>query len=98
METRFLRGYLSPVGYSLRSGHTRAVGTTVEMSFRLDAVADHLHAAVLANRGEGVYGALEAVEGALVATCHGYWNALAFRTPVTNAASLTVVAVRQMHK
>jgi hypothetical protein len=51
-------------------GHARAVGAAVEVPVRFYAVADDLHPAVLAYRGEGVYGALEAVEGVRVAAGH----------------------------
>ena len=43
----------------------RTVRTTVEGAVRLDAVADHLAAAVLAHRRQLLYGALEAVERVL---------------------------------
>ena len=61
---------LGPVGDPLGPGHARAVGAAVEVPIRLDAVADDLHPAVLTHRGQGVYGALEAVEGVLVPPRH----------------------------
>jgi hypothetical protein len=55
---------LGPVGDPLGPGHARAVGAAVEMPIRLHAVAYDPDATVLAHWGEGVYGALEVVEGA----------------------------------
>jgi hypothetical protein len=61
---------LGPVGYPFGAGLARAVGAAEEASVRLHAVAYDLDAAVLAGRGEGVDGALEAVEGVRVASGH----------------------------
>ena len=69
-------GASGPVGDPLGAGHARAVGAAVEVAVRLDAVADHPHPAVLARRGEGVDGALEAVEGARLASGQGYLEGL----------------------
>jgi hypothetical protein len=63
---------LGPVGDPLGPGHARAVGAAVEMPIRLHAVAYDPDATVLAHWGEGVYGALEAVEGVRVASWHTY--------------------------
>ena len=38
-----------PVGDAFGPRHARAVGAAVEVALRLDAVADHLHAAILAS-------------------------------------------------
>src|SRR5215216_1361452 len=67
---RVCRVCLGPVGDPFGTGHARAVGATVEMTIRLHAVTDDLHAAVLADRGEGVDRALEAVEGVRVPPRH----------------------------
>jgi hypothetical protein len=69
------------------------VGTTIEVPVCFYAVTDHLHAAVLARRGEGVDRALEAVEGMRIATGHGCLERL--EVPYTgNQPTLTVIAVR----
>jgi hypothetical protein len=68
--------YLGSVGDPFDPGHARAVGAAVEAAVRLHAVTDHLDAAVLAGRSEGVDGALEAVEGTRVATGHSYLERL----------------------
>jgi hypothetical protein len=52
------------------------MGAAVEVPIRFDAVAYDLHAAVLAHWGEGVYGALEAVEGARPFSGHTYLKSL----------------------
>ncbi len=67
---------LGPVGDPLGPGHARAVGAAVEVAVRLDAVADHLHPAEFANGGEGVDGALKAVEGTRLAAGHGHLERL----------------------
>ena len=67
---------LRPVGDPFCSGHARAVGAAVEVAIHLHTVADHLHAAVLAGWGEGVDGALEAVEGARPFPGHTYLEGL----------------------
>ena len=54
----------------LRPGHARAVGAAEEPAVGLDAVADHLHPAVLADRGERVDGALEDVTGVRISPRH----------------------------
>jgi hypothetical protein len=46
------------------------MGAAVEVAVRLDAVSDDLHSAVLAGGGEGMYGALKAVEGVRGSTGH----------------------------
>ena len=66
---RILRS-LDPVGDAFGPGHARTVGAAVEVTVGLHAVADDLHATVLAGGGEGVNGALEAVEGARLTTGH----------------------------
>jgi hypothetical protein len=65
-----------PVGDAFRAGHARTVGAAVEVTVRLDAVADHLHATVLAGGGKGVNGALEAVEGVRIVPGHTYLEGL----------------------
>jgi hypothetical protein len=63
---------LGPIRDPFRSCHTSAVCTAIEVAVRLNAVADHLHAAVLAGGGQSVDSALEAVEGARLAPRHTY--------------------------
>jgi hypothetical protein len=62
--------YLGPVSHPFCSGYARAVSAAVEVPVRLDAVTNHLHPAVLADRGEGVDGTLEAIEGVPAVTSH----------------------------
>jgi hypothetical protein len=83
-----------PVGDAFRAGHARTVGAAIERTFRLDAVADHFHAAIFTGGREGVNRTLETVESVRSLAGHAYLEALEFRTPVTNAPTLTVVAVR----
>jgi hypothetical protein len=64
------------------------------MTVPFHAVADHLHAAVLANRGKGMDGALEGVEGVRVPPGILTSKDLSFRTPTTNAPTLTVALTR----
>jgi hypothetical protein len=52
------------------------MGAAEKATVSLHAVADNLDATVLAGRGEGVDRALEAVEGARVATGHTYLEGL----------------------
>ena len=54
---------LDAVRDAFRACHARAVGAAVKRAVRLDAVADHLDTAILAVWREGMYRALEAVEG-----------------------------------
>jgi hypothetical protein len=68
--------YLGSVRDPFRPGHARAVSAAVEVTIRLHAVADDLHAAVLADGGEGVDRALEAVEGARTFPGHIYLEGL----------------------
>src|SRR5215210_9595157 len=65
-----------PVGDAFRAGHASAVGAAVEVTVRLDAVPDHLDAAILASRSQGVDSTLEAVEGMRVATGHTHLESL----------------------
>jgi hypothetical protein len=52
------------------------VGAAVEVAVCLYAVSDHLDAAILAGRREGVDCTLEAVEGARSLTGHAYLKSL----------------------
>jgi hypothetical protein len=52
------------------------VGGAVEVSVCLDAVPDHLDAAVLAGWRDGMDGTLEAVEGARSFSGHAYLKSL----------------------
>jgi hypothetical protein len=52
------------------------VGAAVKRAVRLDAVPDHLDAAILAVGREGMYRALEAVESVRVSTGHTYLKGL----------------------
>src|SRR5215203_6849932 len=56
--------------------HTRAVGAAVEVAVCLDAMPNHLDAAVLAGWREGVDCTLEAVEGARLVPGHTYLKSL----------------------
>jgi hypothetical protein len=67
---------LGPVRDPFGPGHARAVGAAVEAAIRLYSVADDLHPAVLAGGGEGMYSALEAVEGACLVPGHTYLEGL----------------------
>ena len=57
-------------------------------------MTDHLHAAVLANGGEGVDRALEAVEGMYVTTGHGHLERLEVPYADNKLADLIVVVMR----
>src|SRR5215217_2199089 len=65
-----------PVGDAFRAGHARAVGAAVEVTVCLDAMADHLDAAVLASGSQSVDCTLEAVEGAHLTPRHTYLEGL----------------------
>jgi len=52
------------------------MGAAVEVTLRLHAVADDLNTAMFTGRGEGVDGALEAVEGVRVATGQSNFESL----------------------
>jgi hypothetical protein len=77
---RKLRTYPSEgsgtVRHAFRSCHARTVGAAVEVTVRLNAVPDNLDAAVLADGGEGVDRALEAVERVRGAIGHSHLKAL----------------------
>ena len=59
-----------------RSGHACTVGAAVKRAVRLDAVADHLHAAILTRGREGVNCTLETVEGERSLAGHTYLEGL----------------------
>ena len=63
---------LDAVRDAFRACHARAVGAAVKRAVRLDAVPYHLDAATLAVGREGMYRALEAVEGVRVSTGDGH--------------------------
>jgi hypothetical protein len=52
------------------------MGTAIEVAVRLNAVADHLHAAILTRGREGVNRALETVEGVRLVPGHTYLKSL----------------------
>jgi len=62
------------------------MSTAIEVAVGFYAVADYLDITVFANRGEGIYGALEAVEGVRVSTGHSDGE----RLIVVVAADLTL--------
>ena len=66
------RSDLDAVRHALCACHARAVGAAIERAVRLDAVPDHLDAAILADRGERVDRTLETVEGVRVPAGHAY--------------------------
>src|SRR5215216_3471218 len=68
--------YLGPVGDPFGPCHARAVSAAVKRAVRLDAVPDHLDAAILAIGREGMYRALEAIESVRVSTGHTYLKGL----------------------
>jgi hypothetical protein len=65
-----------PVGDPFCACHACTVGAAVEVTVRLDAVADHLHAAILAGGSQSVDCTLEAVKGARLAPRHTYLEGL----------------------
>jgi hypothetical protein len=70
------RSDLDAVRHAFRACHARAVGAAVKRAVRLDAVPDHLDAAILAVGREGMYRALEAVESVRVSSGHTYLKGL----------------------
>jgi hypothetical protein len=70
------RSDLDAVRHALCACHARAVGAAIERAVRLDAVPDHLDAAILAVGREGMYRAFEAVESVRVSTGHTYLKGL----------------------
>src|SRR5215218_1455912 len=67
---------LGPVGDPFGPCYACTVGAAVKVTVSLNAVADHLHAAILALGREGMYRALEAVESVRVPTGHTYLKGL----------------------
>jgi hypothetical protein len=70
------RSDLDAVRHAFRACHVRAVSAAVKRAVRLDAVPDHLDAAILAVGRDGMYRALEAVESVRVSTGHTYLKGL----------------------
>jgi hypothetical protein len=68
--------YLGPVGDPFGSGHARAVGAAIEVTVCLDAVPNHLDAAILTRGREGVNRALETVESERSLAGHAYLKSL----------------------
>jgi hypothetical protein len=64
------------VGDPFSSRHARAVSAAVKRAVRLDAVPDHLDAAVLADRGERMNRTLETVEGVRAPVGHAHLESL----------------------
>ena len=65
-----------PIGDAFGSRHARAVGAAVKVTVRFDAVADHLHAAILTHGREGVNRTLETVESERSLAGHAYLKSL----------------------
>jgi hypothetical protein len=76
--------YLSPVGDPFGPCHACTVGAAVEVTFRLDAMADHLNAAILASGSQSMDCTLEAVEGARLAPRHTYLEGLGVKYATHN--------------
>jgi hypothetical protein len=64
--------YLGPVGDPFGPCYACTVGAAVEVALRLDAMADHLNAAVFAGGGKGVNGTLKTVESERSLAGHAY--------------------------
>ena len=79
---------LCPVRTPFRACHTRAMGTAIEAAVCLNAVANHLHATVLAGGGKGVNGALGAVEGVRITREHTYLEGLVILISTNSSAPL----------
>ena len=73
--------YLGPVSDPFGPCHACTVGAAVKVTVSLDAVADHLHAAILTRGREGVNRTLKTVESERSLAGHAYLKS--FGVPYT---------------